>query len=103
MSFHRFITIDGKRHDITEADVFAERACDRCGTFVEFYTTVAVPKPLVSAAVRSVNPAALSAVLAGIADDPAMKVVVPIELCNRCVADRFGGLLDVALKVARDD
>lgn len=77
MAFHRFVTVDGQRHDITELPITGETSCDRCGRYMVAKTTVQV--------------------------DCSLLVDVPhdvlVELCASCVGDHFPGLADIATKV----
>jgi hypothetical protein len=77
MTFHRFVTIDGQRHDITGLDITGETSCDRCGRYTVAKTTVQVNTGL----------------LGDVPHD------VLVELCAACVGDHFSGLVDVATKV----
>ena len=77
MAFHRFITIDGTRHDITDLETTPEHSCDRCGRYVSTWTDVEVDGLVLN-------------------NMPGNAVV---ELCAACVRDYFPGLVDLANKV----
>jgi hypothetical protein len=77
MAHHRFVTIDGQRHEITELPITGEDSCDRCGRYLSHKTTVQVD--------------------AGLLGDAPHDVL--IELCFTCVSGDFPGLADVANKV----
>lgn len=77
MAFHRFITLDGTRHDITTLDTSSEHSCDRCGRYMATWTTAHVDGAI-------------------LVDAPSGAAV---ELCAACVGDHFPGLADLAVKV----
>lgn len=77
MAFHRFVTIDGQRHDITGLDIDGQTSCDRCGRYTVAKTTVQVNNGLLVDAPHDVL----------------------VELCFACVCDHFPGLADLATKV----
>lgn len=77
MAFHRFVTVDGKRIEITGIVASGEQSCDRCGRYMTEWTTANVAAGLL---VGALNP-------------------VQVELCAACVGDHFPGLCDIATKV----
>jgi hypothetical protein len=77
MAFHRFVTIDGQRHDITELPIIGETSCDRCGRYMIHKTIVQLDAEALIDAPHDVL----------------------IELCLACVGDHFPGLADIATKV----
>lgn len=77
MAYHRFVTISGQRFDITNVPVIAESACDNCGSFMRYSTTVQVPAELT----------------------PDIGGPNAVELCDSCVTLYHPGLIDLARKV----
>lgn len=77
MGFVRFAEIDGKRVDVTNVRIRVERTCDRCGRYMETWTSVAVDHNILVSADYD----------------------VPVDLCAACVGDHFPGLADLASKV----
>jgi hypothetical protein len=77
MARHRFVTINGNRHDITDQPITSEDSCDRCGRYLTEKTTVQVNAALLGDAPHDVL----------------------IELCRPCVSEHFPGLADIATKV----
>jgi hypothetical protein len=77
VAHHRFVTINGQRHDITELPLTSETSCDRCGRYLTEKTTVQVN--------------------AGLLGDAPHDVL--LEICDNCIREAFPGLADIAAKV----